>query len=87
MVVEQEEALGGLVTKDGRRAKLGQLTSEGLSVLDAVMKMYMPLIAKEDGIVQLIKQPGATLEAGDILGNPERGYRGYHQPPEWHRAA
>lgn len=33
-----------------------------------VMKMYMPLIAKEDGIVQFIKQPGATLEAGDILG-------------------
>ena len=33
-----------------------------------VMKMYMPLIAAEDGIVQFIKQPGATLEAGDILG-------------------
>ena len=33
-----------------------------------VMKMFMPLIAQEDGIVQLIKQPGATLEAGDILG-------------------
>ncbi|GAD93096.1 acetyl-CoA carboxylase [Paecilomyces variotii No. 5] len=33
-----------------------------------VMKMYMPLIAQEDGIVQFIKQPGATLEAGDILG-------------------
>jgi acetyl-CoA carboxylase/biotin carboxylase 1 len=33
-----------------------------------VMKMYMPLVAQEDGIVQLIKQPGATLEAGDILG-------------------
>ncbi|OAL01084.1 hypothetical protein IQ06DRAFT_293216 [Phaeosphaeriaceae sp. SRC1lsM3a] len=33
-----------------------------------VMKMYMPLIAQEDGIVNLIKQPGATLEAGDILG-------------------
>jgi acetyl-CoA carboxylase/biotin carboxylase 1 len=33
-----------------------------------VMKMYMPLLAQEDGIVQLIKQPGATLEAGDILG-------------------
>ncbi|EAU29893.1 acetyl-CoA carboxylase [Aspergillus terreus NIH2624] len=33
-----------------------------------VMKMYMPLIAQEDGVVQLIKQPGATLEAGDILG-------------------
>ncbi|OAA55536.1 acetyl-carboxylase [Niveomyces insectorum RCEF 264] len=33
-----------------------------------VMKMYMPLIAQEDGIVQLIKPPGSTLEAGDILG-------------------
>ncbi|KAH6624087.1 acetyl-CoA carboxylase [Chaetomium sp. MPI-SDFR-AT-0129] len=33
-----------------------------------VMKMYMPLVAQEDGIVQLIKQPGAALEAGDILG-------------------
>lgn len=33
-----------------------------------VMKMYMPLVVQEDGIVQLIKQPGATLEAGDILG-------------------
>jgi acetyl-CoA carboxylase / biotin carboxylase 1 len=33
-----------------------------------VMKMYMPLLAQEDGIVQLIKQPGATLEAGDNLG-------------------
>lgn len=33
-----------------------------------VMKMYMPLIAQEDGIVSLLKQPGATLEAGDILG-------------------
>lgn len=33
-----------------------------------VMKMYMPLIAQEDGIVQLMKQPGSSLEAGDILG-------------------
>lgn len=33
-----------------------------------VMKMYMALTAAEDGLVQLIKQPGATLEAGDILG-------------------
>jgi acetyl-CoA carboxylase/biotin carboxylase 1 len=33
-----------------------------------VMKMYMPLVAQEDGIVQMMKQPGATLEAGDILG-------------------
>lgn len=30
--------------------------------------MYMPLIASEDGLVQFIKQTGATLEAGDIIG-------------------
>ncbi|KAJ1977442.1 acetyl-coenzyme-A carboxylase [Dimargaris xerosporica] len=33
-----------------------------------VMKMYMPLLASEDGVVQFIKQPGVTLEAGDIIG-------------------
>jgi acetyl-CoA carboxylase/biotin carboxylase 1 len=32
------------------------------------MKMYMPLVASEDGIVQLIKQPGVSLEPGGILG-------------------
>src|SRR4051794_25889788 len=32
------------------------------------MKMYMPLIATEDGIVQFIKQPGSSLDAGDIIG-------------------
>jgi acetyl-CoA carboxylase / biotin carboxylase 1 len=32
------------------------------------MKMYMPLVASEDGIVQLIKQAGVSLEPGDILG-------------------
>lgn len=30
--------------------------------------MIMPLVASEDGIAQFIKQPGVTLEAGDILG-------------------
>ncbi|KIJ65157.1 hypothetical protein HYDPIDRAFT_89293 [Hydnomerulius pinastri MD-312] len=33
-----------------------------------VMKMYMPLVAAEDGIVQFVKQPGVSLEPGDILG-------------------
>ena len=33
-----------------------------------VMKMYMPLVASEDGIVNFVKQPGVTLEPGDILG-------------------
>ncbi|TAQ87875.1 hypothetical protein B7494_g3801 [Chlorociboria aeruginascens] len=48
---------------DGEHVKAGQPFAEV-----EVMKMYMPLLAQEDGIVQLIKQPGATLEAGDILG-------------------
>ncbi len=30
--------------------------------------MYMPLVASEDGIVQLIKQPGVSLDPGDIVG-------------------
>ena len=30
--------------------------------------MYMPLVATEDGIVQFVKQPGVSLEPGDILG-------------------
>lgn len=30
--------------------------------------MYMPLVASEDGIIQLIKQPGVSLGPGDILG-------------------
>jgi acetyl-CoA carboxylase/biotin carboxylase 1 len=32
------------------------------------MKMIMPLVATEDGIVQFVKQPGVSLEPGDILG-------------------
>ncbi|KAH3903567.1 acetyl-CoA carboxylase ACC1 SCDLUD_001209 [Saccharomycodes ludwigii] len=33
-----------------------------------VMKMQMPLVSQESGIVQLLKQPGSTVSAGDILG-------------------
>lgn len=49
--------------ENGEHVKSGQTFAEV-----EVMKMYMPLVAQEDGVVQLIKQPGATLEAGDILG-------------------
>jgi acetyl-CoA carboxylase/biotin carboxylase 1 len=48
---------------NGSHVKAGQAFAEV-----EVMKMYMPLIAQEDGVVQFMKQPGATLEAGDILG-------------------
>ncbi|CAE6428799.1 unnamed protein product [Rhizoctonia solani] len=33
-----------------------------------VMKMLMQLIASEDGTVMFIKQPGVSLEPGDIIG-------------------
>ncbi|KAF8586337.1 hypothetical protein K439DRAFT_1659720 [Ramaria rubella] len=33
-----------------------------------VMKMYMPLTASEDGVPMFVKQPGVSLEPGDILG-------------------
>ena len=48
---------------NGDHIKAGQAFAEV-----EVMKMYMPLITQEAGLVQFIKQPGATLEAGDILG-------------------
>ena len=51
------------IVENGDHVRAGQPFAEV-----EVMKMYMPLIAQEDGTVQLIKQPGATLEAGDILG-------------------
>ena len=49
--------------ENGEHVKAGQAFAEV-----EVMKMYMPLITQEEGTVQLIKQPGAVLEAGDILG-------------------
>lgn len=30
--------------------------------------MYMPLVATEDGVCHFVKQPGVSLEPGDILG-------------------
>ena len=49
--------------QNGEHVQAGQTFAEV-----EVMKMYMPLVVQEDGIVQLIKTPGATLDAGDILG-------------------
>ncbi|KFA48248.1 hypothetical protein S40293_07364 [Stachybotrys chartarum IBT 40293] len=48
--------------ENGSHIRAGQTFAEV-----EVMKMYMPLVAQEDGVVQLIKQPGSALEAGDIL--------------------
>ncbi|KAF8540812.1 acetyl-CoA carboxylase [Trichophaea hybrida] len=51
------------LVENGDHVKKGQAFAEV-----EVMKMYMPLVTAEDGVVQFVKQPGATLEAGDILG-------------------
>jgi acetyl-CoA carboxylase/biotin carboxylase 1 len=51
------------LVESGDHVRAGQAYAE-----IEVMKMYMPLLATEDGIVQFIKQPGTTLEAGDIIG-------------------
>lgn len=48
--------------ENGQHLKAGQAYAEV-----EVMKMYMPLITQEAGTVSLIKQPGATLDAGDML--------------------
>ncbi|CDS10010.1 hypothetical protein LRAMOSA02687 [Lichtheimia ramosa] len=55
--------LVSLLLENGQHVKAGQAYAE-----IEVMKMYMPLMAQEDGCVQFIKQVGATLEAGDIIG-------------------
>lgn len=49
--------------ENGEHVKAGQTFAEV-----EVMKMFMPLITQEAGTISLIKQPGATLEAGDMLG-------------------
>ncbi|KAI7904359.1 acetyl-CoA carboxylase [Cokeromyces recurvatus] len=55
--------LVNLLVENGDHIKAGDAYAE-----IEVMKMYMPLLAAEDGHVQFIKQAGATLEAGDIIG-------------------
>ncbi|KAF4119397.1 acetyl-CoA carboxylase / biotin carboxylase 1 [Geosmithia morbida] len=55
--------LVGYTVESGTHLRAGQAYAEV-----EVMKMHMPLTTQEDGVVQLIKQPGAVLEAGDILG-------------------
>jgi acetyl-CoA carboxylase/biotin carboxylase 1 len=55
--------LVNLLLENGDHVKAGEAYAE-----IEVMKMYMPLIATEDGHVQFIKQVGTALDAGDIIG-------------------
>lgn len=51
------------LVESGDHVKSGQSIAE-----IEVMKMYLPLVAAEDGIVSFVKQPGVSLEPGDIIG-------------------
>ncbi|EGF84402.1 hypothetical protein BATDEDRAFT_18673 [Batrachochytrium dendrobatidis JAM81] len=48
---------------DGHQLKSGDAYAE-----IEVMKMYMPLLASESGIVKFIKPAGSSLSSGDIIG-------------------
>lgn len=50
------------LVENGDHIKTGQPYAEV-----EVMKMQMPLVAQESGVVQLLKQPGSTIAAGDII--------------------
>lgn len=50
------------LVENGEHVEAGQPFAEV-----EVMKMCMPLIAQENGVVQLVKQPGSNVSAGDIL--------------------
>ncbi|GME82787.1 unnamed protein product [Ambrosiozyma monospora] len=50
------------LVEDGDHINAGQPYAEV-----EVMKMCMPLVAQENGTVQILKQPGSTVNAGDIL--------------------
>ncbi|KAJ1732462.1 acetyl-coenzyme-A carboxylase [Coemansia biformis] len=52
-----------LLVDSGDHVKSGEAYAE-----IEVMKMYMQLTTSEDGIVQFVKQPGAGLAAGEVIG-------------------
>ncbi|EPQ31237.1 uncharacterized protein PFL1_01422 [Pseudozyma flocculosa PF-1] len=51
------------LVESGDHVKSGQAIAE-----IEVMKMYLPLVAAEDGIVSFVKTPGVALSPGDIIG-------------------
>jgi len=51
------------LVESGDHVKAGQSIAE-----IEVMKMYLPLVASEDGEVSFVKSPGVSLNPGDIIG-------------------
>ncbi|KAJ2466222.1 acetyl-coenzyme-A carboxylase, partial [Coemansia sp. RSA 2322] len=52
-----------LLVESGDHVRSGEAYAE-----IEVMKMYMQLTTAEDGVVQFVKQPGAALAAGEVIG-------------------
>ncbi|KAE8200344.1 hypothetical protein CF336_g732 [Tilletia laevis] len=51
------------LVESGDQVKAGQSIAE-----IEVMKMYLPLVASEDGVVSFVKSAGVSLTPGDIIG-------------------
>ncbi|WFD07033.1 acetyl-coenzyme-A carboxylase [Malassezia vespertilionis] len=52
-----------LLVESGAHVSVGQTIAE-----IEVMKMYLPLMALENGVVTFVKSPGVSLNPGDLLG-------------------
>ncbi|WFD46835.1 acetyl-coenzyme-A carboxylase [Malassezia furfur] len=52
-----------LLVESGEHVTAGQTIAE-----IEVMKMYLPLVAQEDGLITFVKTPGVSLSPGDLLG-------------------
>lgn len=52
-----------LLVESGDHVVAGQSIAE-----IEVMKMYLPLVAQEDGVVTFVRSPGVSLNPGDLLG-------------------
>ena len=52
-----------LLVESGDHVHAGQTIAE-----IEVMKMYLPLVAQESGVVSFVKSPGVSLNPGDLLG-------------------
>ncbi|RHZ27040.1 hypothetical protein DYB31_000172 [Aphanomyces astaci] len=66
LVTNAAGKLARYLVKDGAKLRRGTPYAEV-----EVMKMYMPLLTPEDGIVRHVKPEGSVLAPGDLIGNLE----------------
>lgn len=66
LVVNAAGKLARYLVDDGAKVRKGMPYAEV-----EVMKMYMPLLTPEDGIVHFVKQEGSVLAPGDLIATME----------------